>query len=240
VHRWRSRRPRGRNPVRCRNPALAASCESASLEARLLLRRPLGRGNRFEPLVGNLHTALDGASVRAVEKSRLSALNGGELSSQIIGLSLVEFLFVELGRGIRHLVLARQLLPPRTADSSERLLDPGALAAKKGSGSFEFHLVRGVSQIARCRLGELESRKRRARRAVSERTLGGMPEKERPDIRPQLREYLAWYEKVLERITSGALMAPGEQERLTEEASAVAHLLDLLDSRADEPANETT
>jgi len=67
-----------------------------------------------------------------------------------------------------------------------------------------------------------------------------MPEKERPDIRPQLREYLAWYEKVLERITSGALMAPGEQERLTEEASAVAHLLDLLDSRADEPANETT
>jgi hypothetical protein len=36
------------------------------------------------------------------------------------------------------------------------------------------------------------------------------------------------------RIKSGALVAPGEQERLTEEASAVAHLLDLLDSRADE------
>jgi hypothetical protein len=24
-----------------------------------------------------------------------------------------------------------------------------------------------------------------------------MPEEERPDIRPQLREFLAWYEKVL-------------------------------------------
>jgi len=64
-----------------------------------------------------------------------------------------------------------------------------------------------------------------------------MPENERPDIRPQLREFLAWYEEVLGRITAGALMAPGEQELLTEEASAVAHLLDLLDSRADEPAS---
>jgi len=59
----------------------------------------------------------------------------------------------------------------------------------------------------------------------------------RPDIRPQLREYLAWYEEVLERVESGAVVAPGEQERLTEEASAVAHLLDLLDSSADEPAS---
>ena len=64
-----------------------------------------------------------------------------------------------------------------------------------------------------------------------------MPEKERPDIRPQLREFLAWYEEVLGRIASGALVAPGEQERLTEEASAVAHLLDLLDSGADEPTS---
>ena len=59
----------------------------------------------------------------------------------------------------------------------------------------------------------------------------------RPDIRPQLREYLAWYEEVLGRVESGAIVAPGEQERLTEEASAVAHLLDLLDSSADEPAS---
>jgi len=61
-----------------------------------------------------------------------------------------------------------------------------------------------------------------------------MPEEKRPDIRPQLREFLAWYEEVSGRIKSGALVAPGEQEGLTEEASAVAHLLDLLDSRADE------
>jgi surfactin synthase thioesterase subunit len=58
----------------------------------------------------------------------------------------------------------------------------------------------------------------------------------RPDIRPQLREFLAWYEEVLGRIEAGAIVAPGEQTRLTEEASAVAHLLDLLDSSADESA----
>jgi hypothetical protein len=32
-------------------------------------------------------------------------------------------------------------------------------------------------------------------------------------------------------------VAPGEQARLTDEASAVAHLLDLLDSNADKPAS---
>jgi hypothetical protein len=69
------------------------------------------------------------------------------------------------------------------------------------------------------------------------RTLDGMPDEKRPDVRPQLREFLAWYEEVLGRIESGAVVAPGEQERLTEEASAVAHLLDLLDSSADEPAS---
>jgi hypothetical protein len=62
-------------------------------------------------------------------------------------------------------------------------------------------------------------------------------EEKRPDLRPQLREFLAWYEGVLGRIESGAIVAPGERERLTEEASAVAHLLDLLDSSADEPAS---
>jgi len=62
-------------------------------------------------------------------------------------------------------------------------------------------------------------------------------EEKRPDVRPQLREFLAWYEEVLGRIESGAIVAPGERERLTEEASAVAHLLDLLDSSATEPAS---
>jgi len=50
------------------------------------------------------------------------------------------------------------------------------------------------------------------------------------EIGPQLRGFLAWYEEVLGRIEAGAVVAPGEQERLTEEASAVAHFLDLLDS----------
>jgi hypothetical protein len=67
-----------------------------------------------------------------------------------------------------------------------------------------------------------------------ERRLDGVPEEKRPDVRPQLREFLAWYEEVLGRIESGAIVAPGEQARLTEEASAVAHLLDLLDFGAEE------
>jgi hypothetical protein len=75
------------------------------------------------------------------------------------------------------------------------------------------------------------------RAGVGARTLEGVPEEKQPDLRPQLREFLAWYEKVLGRIESGAVVAPGEQERLTAEASAVAHLLDLLDSSADEPAS---
>jgi hypothetical protein len=42
-----------------------------------------------------------------------------------------------------------------------------------------------------------------------------MPEEKRPDVRPQLREFLAWYEEVLGRVEAGAVVAPGEQERLT-------------------------
>jgi hypothetical protein len=68
---------------------------SVALEARLLRRRPLGGGNRFEPLIGKLLATFDEASVAAFDKSLLGALNSGELSAQVIGLSLVEVLFVE-------------------------------------------------------------------------------------------------------------------------------------------------
>src|SRR4029453_15398416 len=123
---------------------------SVALEACLLRRRPLGGGHRFEPLIGNLLATFDGASVGAFDKSLLRTLNSGELGAQVIGLSLVEFLFVELRRGIRHLVLPSQLFPAGNAESSERPLDPDALAAKKVSGSFELHLVGAVLQTA-CR-----------------------------------------------------------------------------------------
>ena len=39
-----------------------------------------------------------------------------------------------------------------------------------------------------------------------------MPEEKRPDVRPQLREFLAWHEEVLGRIESGAIVAPAENE----------------------------
>ena len=129
---------------------------SVALEARLLLRCTLGGGNRLEPPIGNLLATFDGASVGAFYKSLLGALNSGELSAQVIGLPLIEFLFVELRCGIRHLVLPSQLFPAGKAESSQRLLDPAALAAKKVSGSFELHLVSAVLQTA-CRQSAISS-----------------------------------------------------------------------------------
>jgi hypothetical protein len=52
----------------------------------------------------------------------------------------------------------------------------------------------------------------------------------KPDIRPQLREMLAWYEGVLERIASGALVPDGDEETLRAEAQMVNNLLAMLDS----------
>ena len=56
------------------------------------------------------------------------------------------------------------------------------------------------------------------------------PELPKPDIRPQLREMLAWYDGVLGRIAAGALVGPGVAERLREEQNLAARYLDLLDA----------
>jgi hypothetical protein len=53
----------------------------------------------------------------------------------------------------------------------------------------------------------------------------------RPDIRPQLRELLEWYNDVLANIRAGALVEPGEEEHLEEEAALVARLLEVLEAR---------
>ena len=55
-----------------------------------------------------------------------------------------------------------------------------------------------------------------------------MPEWKRPDVRPQLGELLDWYTEVLGRIEAGAIVEPGEEERLREEASLVDQLLTRL------------
>ena len=56
------------------------------------------------------------------------------------------------------------------------------------------------------------------------------PELPKPDIRPQLRELLAWYDDVLGRIAAGALVAPDLAERLAEEQNLTARYLELLDA----------
>jgi hypothetical protein len=64
------------------------------------------------------------------------------------------------------------------------------------------------------------------------------PELPKPDIRPQLRELLAWYDDVLQRIASGALVEPGLAGRLSEEQEFAARHLELLD--ADEEGRQAT
>jgi hypothetical protein len=56
------------------------------------------------------------------------------------------------------------------------------------------------------------------------------PELPKPDVRPQLRELLAWYDDVLGRIAVAALVAPGVAERLSEERHFTARFLELLDA----------
>ena len=61
------------------------------------------------------------------------------------------------------------------------------------------------------------------------------PELSKPDLRPQLRELLAWYEDVLERIAAGALVQPGIAERVGEEREFAARHLELLDADEENP-----
>jgi hypothetical protein len=64
-----------------------------------------------------------------------------------------------------------------------------------------------------------------------------VPEQKRPEVRPQLGELLEWYREVLARIAAGAVVEPGEEERLREEASLVDELLRRLEG-THEPASQ--
>jgi hypothetical protein len=65
------------------------------------------------------------------------------------------------------------------------------------------------------------------------------PELPKPDIRAQLRELLEWYDDVLQRIASGALVERGLAERLSEEREFAARHPELLDAGEESPqANE--
>jgi len=65
-----------------------------------------------------------------------------------------------------------------------------------------------------------------------------VPEQNRPEVRPQLGELLGWYREVLARIEGGAIVEPGEEERLREEASLVDELLRRLEE-THEPASDS-
>ena len=67
---------------------------------------------------------------------------------------------------------------------------------------------------------------------------GVAPELPKPDIRPQLRKLVEWYDDVLERIASGALVEPGVAERLKEQREFAARHLELLET--DEESSQAT
>ncbi len=50
-----------------------------------------------------------------------------------------------------------------------------------------------------------------------------------PDIRPWLRERIAWYDEVLASVEAGAVFEPGVYDRLEEERGLHAGLLALLE-----------
>ena len=52
----------------------------------------------------------------------------------------------------------------------------------------------------------------------------------KPDLRAQLRELLKWYDEALGHIEGGAIVEPGEPERLKEERGFTARLLELLEA----------
>ena len=55
-------------------------------------------------------------------------------------------------------------------------------------------------------------------------------ESQKPDLRPQLRELLNWYDEALGHIAAGAIVEPGEPERLKEEQGLTARLLEFLEA----------
>jgi hypothetical protein len=98
--------------------------------------------------------------------------------------------------------------------------------------------TRKVATPRSCARCGLETAHQRVARIVSEREHGHtrkVPEQERPDVRPQLGELLEWYREVLARIEAGAIVEPGEEDRLREEASLVDELLRRLEG-THEPA----
>ena len=66
------------------------------------------------------------------------------------------------------------------------------------------------------------------RPALHSRTV--TPESPKPDLRPQLSELLKWYDEALGHIEGGAIVEPGEPERLKEERGFTARLLELLEA----------
>jgi hypothetical protein len=100
----------------------------------------------------------------------------------------------------------------------------GSPVRVRASAQTKALLTRGFRILARQRT------RPRGNGGGNERRNRGTLSPVRPDIRPELREFLAWYEDVNAKIDAGAVVAPGERERLVKEAQLVTRLLGLLEA----------
>src|SRR5712691_4862643 len=79
----------------------------AALEARLFFSRALSGWHGLEALVGDRFTALDRQSVCTGSKSLFGAFDGRQLDPQVVGEPLIEFVVVQAGGLIGHVLVGR-------------------------------------------------------------------------------------------------------------------------------------
>ena len=75
----------------------------------------------------------------------------------------------------------------------------------------------------------LQTRHRCGRARAVRRVVAELVPTEPPDIRPWLRERIAWYDETLARVEAGPVFEPGVRDKLEEERGLHAGLLSLLE-----------
>jgi hypothetical protein len=121
----------------------------AALETRLLFGSALGGWYGLESLVGDRFVALDRQSVGPGGKSLFGACDGRQFDSQVVGEALIQFVVVQIGRLIGHVLAGRRrfvaLLWLGPAEASH---DPLTLAGEQFTCALGIHAL-SVQPVAR-------------------------------------------------------------------------------------------
>ena len=97
------------------------------MSVRFLFDCPLSRGDSFEAFVRNRRAALDREAVGPGGKTRFGTLNRSELLAQVVCLTLVELVLIQLGCLVAWIRLVRRLAGVLLFQVGKGSLDPGAL-----------------------------------------------------------------------------------------------------------------